>query len=112
MDTRSDEEIRADLSYLFDKASQALAARMGSVLGELGMSVRDYCVLAKADAQDHPAPRQPIEGDGLAGDLLRLMTGQRRDRRTEPDPFRPHRQRTEQDPRVGHRHGEVRGPVT
>jgi MarR family transcriptional regulator, transcriptional regulator for hemolysin len=48
MDTRSDEEIRGDLSYLFDKASQALAARMGTVLGERGMNVRDYCVLAKA----------------------------------------------------------------
>ena len=50
MDTRSDDEIRADLSYLFDKASQALAARMGAVLGELGMTVRDYCVLSKAGA--------------------------------------------------------------
>ncbi|MHA6629556.1 MarR family winged helix-turn-helix transcriptional regulator [Pseudonocardia sichuanensis] len=48
MDTRTDEEIRGDLSYLFDKASQALAARMGAALGELGMNVRDYCVLAKA----------------------------------------------------------------
>jgi MarR family transcriptional regulator, transcriptional regulator for hemolysin len=48
MDTRSDEEIRRDLSYLFDKASQALAARMGTVLGELDMNVRDYCVLSKA----------------------------------------------------------------
>jgi MarR family transcriptional regulator, transcriptional regulator for hemolysin len=52
MDTRSDDEIRADLSYLFDKASQALAARMGTVLGELGMTVRDYCVLAKAGAHE------------------------------------------------------------
>jgi MarR family transcriptional regulator for hemolysin len=52
MDARSDDEIRADLSYLFDKASQALAARMGTVLGELGMSVRDYCVLAKASAHE------------------------------------------------------------
>jgi DNA-binding MarR family transcriptional regulator len=50
MDTRSDDEIRADLSYLFDKASQALAARMGTVLGEVDMSVRDYCVLSKAGA--------------------------------------------------------------
>jgi MarR family transcriptional regulator, transcriptional regulator for hemolysin len=48
MDTRSDDEIRGDLSYLFDKASQALAARMGAVLGELDMNVRDYCVLTKA----------------------------------------------------------------
>jgi len=47
MDTRSDDEIRGDLSYLFDKASQALAARMGAVLGELDMSVRDFCVLIK-----------------------------------------------------------------
>lgn len=52
MDARSDDEIRADLSYLFDKASQALAARMGTVLGELGMSVRDYCVLIKIRAHD------------------------------------------------------------
>lgn len=52
MDTRSDDEIRADLSYLFDKASQALAARMGAVLGELGLSVRDYCVLTKAAAHE------------------------------------------------------------
>ncbi len=52
MDARSDDEIRADLSYLFDKASQALAERMGTVLGELGMTVRDYCVLAKAGAHE------------------------------------------------------------
>jgi MarR family transcriptional regulator for hemolysin len=50
MDMRSDDEIRADLSYLFDKASQALAARMGAALGALGMSVRDYCVLSKASS--------------------------------------------------------------
>ena len=54
MDTRSDDEIRADLSYLFDKASQALAARMGTVLGELGMTVRDYCVLSKAGVSMSP----------------------------------------------------------
>jgi DNA-binding MarR family transcriptional regulator len=52
MDARSDDEIRADLSYLFDKASQALSARMGTVLGELGMTVRDYCVLSKAGAHE------------------------------------------------------------
>lgn len=52
MDTRSDDEIRADLSYLFDKAGQALAARMGAALGELDMSVRDFCVLAKAGAHE------------------------------------------------------------
>ncbi|MGH3585340.1 MAG: MarR family winged helix-turn-helix transcriptional regulator [Pseudonocardia sp.] len=52
MDARSDDEVRSDLSYLFDKASQALSARMGTVLGELDMSVRDYCVLSKAGAHD------------------------------------------------------------
>ena len=63
MDARSDDEIRADLSYLFDKASQALSARMGTVLGELGMSVRDYCVLWKAAEQ----PRTQAEIATLAG---------------------------------------------
>jgi MarR family transcriptional regulator, transcriptional regulator for hemolysin len=50
MDARSDEEIRADLAYLFDKASQALAARMCAALAELDISARDYCVLSKAAA--------------------------------------------------------------
>ena len=48
MDTRSDEEIRGDLSFLFDKASQSLASRMSSVLAEFGITARDYCVLSKA----------------------------------------------------------------
>lgn len=48
MATRSAEEIRSDLSYLFDKASQALAARMADALAPLSISVRDYCVLIKA----------------------------------------------------------------
>jgi MarR family transcriptional regulator, transcriptional regulator for hemolysin len=48
MATRSAEEIRSDLSYLFDKASQALAARMADALVPLSISARDYCVLTKA----------------------------------------------------------------
>lgn len=48
MDTRSAEEIRSDLSYLFDKASQSLAARMAGALAVLNISPRDYCVLSKA----------------------------------------------------------------
>ena len=48
MATPSPEEIRSDLSYLFDKASQALAARMADALAELHISPRDYCVLSKA----------------------------------------------------------------
>jgi DNA-binding MarR family transcriptional regulator len=48
VDNRSDTEIRADLSYLFDKASQVLTARMNSALAELGITPRGYCVLSKA----------------------------------------------------------------
>ncbi|WP_214404568.1 MarR family winged helix-turn-helix transcriptional regulator [Pseudonocardia lacus] len=48
MDNRSDAEIRADLSYLFDKASQVLTARMNAALAELGITPRGYCVLSKA----------------------------------------------------------------
>src|SRR4051795_5001792 len=45
---RSNEEIRGDLSYLFDKASQALAARMTAALADIDITPRDYCVLSKA----------------------------------------------------------------
>ncbi len=48
MDTRSAEEIRSDLSYLLDKAGQVLAGRMAAALAEVGIGVRDYCVLSKA----------------------------------------------------------------
>jgi MarR family transcriptional regulator for hemolysin len=48
MAVRSDDEIRGDLSYLFDKASQALAGRMTAALAELDITPRDYCVLSKA----------------------------------------------------------------
>jgi MarR family transcriptional regulator, transcriptional regulator for hemolysin len=48
VDTRSEAEIRADLSYLFDKASQVLTSRTTAALAELGITPRGYCVLAKA----------------------------------------------------------------
>lgn len=48
MDTRGDAELRADLSYLVDKASRSLTDRMSETLAELGISARDYCVLSKA----------------------------------------------------------------
>lgn len=48
MDNRSDAEIRADLSFLFDKASQVLASRMNAALAEVGITPRGYCVLSKA----------------------------------------------------------------
>ena len=50
MDVRSDEEIRSDLSFLVDKASEGLAARMAAALAAIDLTVREYCVLAKADS--------------------------------------------------------------
>jgi DNA-binding MarR family transcriptional regulator len=82
MDTRSAVEIRADLSYLLDKASQALAARMADSLATLHISPRDYCVLSKAgsaaltqgelaemalmDKTTMVVTLDRLEGDGLA----------------------------------------------
>jgi MarR family transcriptional regulator for hemolysin len=37
-----------DLAFLLNQASYALAARTGGALGDLGISVREYCVLMKA----------------------------------------------------------------
>ncbi|WP_232664763.1 MarR family winged helix-turn-helix transcriptional regulator [Pseudonocardia sp. TRM90224] len=48
MDMRPDEEIRGDLSFLFDKGSQRLAARVAAALAEVGLTAREYCVLSKA----------------------------------------------------------------
>jgi MarR family transcriptional regulator for hemolysin len=48
VDTRSNAEIRADLGFLFDKASQVLAMRMSAALAEVGLTTRGYCVLSKA----------------------------------------------------------------
>lgn len=61
MDTRSDAEIRGDLSYLFDKASQVLTTRMAAALDEVGITARDYCVLSKA-----------MPGDRTQGELAEL----------------------------------------
>jgi DNA-binding MarR family transcriptional regulator len=41
-----------DLSFLLNKASETLTARMTRALGEYGLSVRQYCVLDKAAAGD------------------------------------------------------------
>lgn len=57
MDNRTDAEIRGDLSFLFDKASQVLAGRMTAALAEVGLSVRGYCVLSKA------APGELTQGE-------------------------------------------------
>jgi MarR family transcriptional regulator for hemolysin len=57
MALRSNDEVRGDLSYLFDKASQALSARMGDALAELEITPRGYCVLSKA------APGELTQGE-------------------------------------------------
>lgn len=39
---------RLDLSFLLNQSAYAFAARLGGALAELGLSVREYCVLWKA----------------------------------------------------------------
>lgn len=63
------------------------------------------CVEAEADAEDHPAAGQLIDGDHLAGNDLRAPAGQRRHHRAELDPLGRHRDGRERDPRVGRRAG-------
>ena len=41
-----------DLSFLLNQASYALAAQLGAALEDVGVSVREYCVLWKADEQE------------------------------------------------------------
>lgn len=54
---RGNDELRGDLSYLLDKASQALAARMTAALADLDITPRDYRVLSKA------APGELTQGE-------------------------------------------------
>jgi len=46
-----------DLSMLLNQAGYALAGRLGAALEELGISVRIYCVLAKAVEGGHTQSR-------------------------------------------------------
>ncbi|WP_243059417.1 MarR family winged helix-turn-helix transcriptional regulator [Nocardioides sp. SR21] len=41
-----------DLSFLLNQASYALAAQMGAALDDVGLTVREYCVLWKADEEE------------------------------------------------------------
>ncbi|WP_122816748.1 MarR family winged helix-turn-helix transcriptional regulator [Nocardioides pantholopis] len=43
---------RVDLSFLLNQASYAFAARLGDALSDLGISVREFCVLMKAAEQE------------------------------------------------------------
>ncbi len=42
----------ADLSFLLNQSSYALAAHLGRALSDLGISVREFCVLMKADGEE------------------------------------------------------------
>jgi MarR family transcriptional regulator, transcriptional regulator for hemolysin len=44
--------VTPDLSFLLDKTSEALTARMTTALADLGLTARQYCVLDKASAGD------------------------------------------------------------
>jgi MarR family transcriptional regulator for hemolysin len=44
--------VTPDLSFLLDKTSESLAARMTTALADLGLTARQYCVLDKASAGD------------------------------------------------------------
>lgn len=44
--------VTPDLSFLLDKSSESLAARMTTALADLGLTARQYCVLAKASTGD------------------------------------------------------------
>jgi DNA-binding MarR family transcriptional regulator len=52
-----------DLSFLLNQAAYSLAAQLGAALEEVGITVREYCVLAKADE----AERSQSEIAELAG---------------------------------------------
>jgi MarR family transcriptional regulator, transcriptional regulator for hemolysin len=41
-----------DLSFLLNQSSYALTAQMGAALADLGISVREYCVLWKAEEEE------------------------------------------------------------
>src|SRR3954470_12875276 len=43
------DESRLDLSFLLNQAAYAFEARLADALAEHGLSVREYCVLWKAD---------------------------------------------------------------
>jgi len=43
-----DTDVQVDLSFLFNQAAYALEARLGGALADLGLSVREYCLLMKA----------------------------------------------------------------
>jgi MarR family transcriptional regulator, transcriptional regulator for hemolysin len=63
MTARSATPPPVDLSFLLNQAAYALAAQLGAALADLGITVREYCVLMKADEQE----RTQIAIAALAG---------------------------------------------
>jgi MarR family transcriptional regulator for hemolysin len=49
--------MRVDLSFLLNQASYAFSAQLGGALAGLGISVREFCVLMKADEGEHTQNR-------------------------------------------------------
>jgi DNA-binding MarR family transcriptional regulator len=47
------DETRLDLSFLLNQAAYAFEARLAAALAEHGLTVREYCVLWKADEAEH-----------------------------------------------------------
>jgi len=47
------DESRLDLSFLLNQAAYAFEARLAAALAEHGLTVREYCVLWKADEGEH-----------------------------------------------------------
>lgn len=49
--------VTPDLSFLLDKTSESLTARMSAALADLGLTARQYCVLDKASGGEHTQGR-------------------------------------------------------
>ncbi|MDD7940744.1 MarR family transcriptional regulator [Actinomycetospora lutea] len=64
--------VTPDLSFLVDKASESLAARMTTALADLGLTARQYCVLDKASAGDRTQGR--IAEDALLDKTTMVTT--------------------------------------
>lgn len=65
-----------DLSFLLNQASYAFGAHLGGALADIGLSVRDYCVLLKAApgdlTQNEVAERAALDKTTMVATLDRL----------------------------------------
>lgn len=49
--------LKIDLAYLFNQSAYAFSAQLGAELADLGITVRDFCVLMKAEEGEHTQNR-------------------------------------------------------